>query len=52
MEYHSTFGANKNELKGVNDKGYDTFPIAPDNYSTLFKTKGLDAYRAYFESTY
>lgn len=52
MEYHTTFIANKTELKGVNDKGFDTLPIAPDNYSTLFKTKGLDEYRAYFESTY
>jgi tetratricopeptide (TPR) repeat protein len=52
MEYHTTFEQNKTDLKGVNDKGFDFFPITPDNYATLFKTKDVTTYRSYFKATY
>jgi len=51
-EYISVFEQTKEELRGVNDQGFEYYPIAPDNFATLFKTKDLVGYKAFFEANY
>ena len=52
MEYISVFEQNKDVLRGVNDQDFEHYPIAPDNFAILFKTKEREAYRAFFETNY
>ena len=52
LEYHSVYEQNKGDLDGVNDKGFVALPIAPNNYSTLFKTKEVEAYVIFFNKAY
>ncbi len=52
MEFHSLFTGDKSNLVGINDKGYPAFPITPDNYAILYKSKDLNAYTTFFTQNY
>lgn len=52
MEYYDLFLSQRPELAGINDQGYTTFAITPDNYSALYKSKNVDAYSAFFVENY
>ena len=52
MEYYDLFLSQRPELAGINDQGYATFAITPDNYSALYKSKDVDAYSAFFVENY
>jgi hypothetical protein len=52
MEFYSLFRGNKDVLAGINDQGHPAFAISPDNFSTLFKSKDVDGYAAFFSKNY
>ncbi len=52
MEYYDLFLSDRVRLQGINDQGYATFAITPDNYSQLYKSKDLDGYATFFAENY
>ncbi|HPJ53478.1 MAG TPA: tetratricopeptide repeat protein [Flavobacteriales bacterium] len=52
MEFYDLFLSDKSKLTGINDKGYAVFAISPDNYSTLYKSKDVEGYTAFFTTNY
>jgi hypothetical protein len=52
MEYYDIFLSEQEQLAGINDQGYASFAITPDNYSQLYKSKDLDGYTAFFQENY
>ncbi|MGB0422773.1 MAG: tetratricopeptide repeat protein [Flavobacteriales bacterium] len=52
MDYYSTFIGNSEELKEINEAGYTIVLVSKTNYVTLFKTKEVEAYKAFFEENY
>ena len=52
MDYYSTFVGNSEELKEINEAGYTIVLVSKTNYVTLFKTKEVEAYKAFFEENY
>lgn len=51
-DYYSTFTSNTDELKEINESGYQIFIISKENYLTLFKNKDISAYMEFFASNY
>ena len=52
MRYFNYFKMDEELLGPINDKGYQTFVITTKNFTTLFRNKNPEVYRAFFESTY
>lgn len=52
MEFYTLFRGNKDVLSGINDQGFPAFPISPDNFSTLYKSKDVEGYAAFFSKNY
>ena len=52
QDYYRTFTGNEKELTDINKSGFTTILISKDNYVTLFKTKELEAYVAFFNNQY
>lgn len=52
MEYYSLFLSDRTKLAGLNDQGFATFAITPDNYSELYKSKDVTAYSEFFARNY
>lgn len=52
QDYFRTFTGNENELASINKAGFTKVLISKDNYVTLFKTKELEAYIAFFNNQY
>ena len=52
MDYFNAFSVNKSALKEINEKGYQTFVITTKNFTTLFRNKNADVYKAFFEQNY
>jgi tetratricopeptide (TPR) repeat protein len=51
-DYYATFTSNTDELKEVNEAGYQMFIISKENYLTLFKNKDLSGYLDFFSNNY
>ncbi|MFN6116947.1 MAG: tetratricopeptide repeat protein [Flavobacteriales bacterium] len=52
MEFHSLFTGDKSTLEGINDKGFPAYPITPENYAIVYKSKDIDAYATFFTQNY
>ena len=52
MEFYDLFLSDKTKLTGINDRNYPIFAISPDNYSTLYKSKDVEGYTAFFTTNY
>jgi len=52
MTYFALFSGGNEQLVGVNDQGYPTFAITTENYSTLYKSKDVNGYTAFFSENY
>lgn len=46
------FTDNKVDLKGVNDQGFKTYLITPDNFALFFMNKDMENYQSFYEANY
>ena len=52
LEYHSLFMGNPDLLTGINNMGFPSFAITPENYALLYKSKDIAGYEVYFQENY
>ncbi len=52
IEYHSLFTGNPDMLAGINDMGYPSFAISPENYALLYKSRDIAGYETFFQEKY
>ncbi|MFT5247277.1 MAG: tetratricopeptide (TPR) repeat protein [Gammaproteobacteria bacterium] len=51
-DYYKAFKNNKQELKELNDSGFDVFLISKNNYLELFKSRDVEGYMQFFANSY
>jgi tetratricopeptide (TPR) repeat protein len=52
MNYHRLFTGNSDVLGDLNNKGFTTFAISPENYTLLYKSKDIAGYTEFFLKNY
>ncbi len=52
MEYYNAFYGNTSVLAELNAKTYDKFVISTKNFTTLFRNKNKEEYKAFFSLSY
>lgn len=52
LNYYNTFVVNTDVLSEINEKGYQSFVITTKNFTTLFRNKNADVYKAFFDANY